>query len=337
MRSKRAIEVSLTMTAVCAASSCSTQQKFSVKSTQTTCISNKLTPANSEQPLGIVGGVFAGNSTDPEKATAGILALHTFPNGRITAGHCTGVVATKNAIITAAHCVTPPRNARTTAFVTFSSTLSTNVNAYSNRSLKIDIHPSYDPEGINSNFDIAVVTLTSDIPGGQVIPSFVSTTEPLSPGRGVTAIGYGVTGTQQDDSGVKRKAQLQIVNIIDEVSYPNSPLFYQVRVADSGTDSSSACFGDSGGPGFLEDSATVFGLVQGTHGSVNSNPTSCESSDYNYTLIAPYMSWIEETLGESLNRDAEVIRIKTQPLQQQVSQSSQSPAISGENSSCPTQ
>jgi len=315
-------------------SGCAVQIKFNKRSTVSEC--SDFSSTTGDEQLGIVGGTFAGSSTEPEKATAGPLIVHDLPGNKYKAGTCTGVVATENALITAAHCVEPEEGSfRTRVFVSFASTLPDNIAAHTHQAARVVIHPSYGQTGTFSNFDLAVVILSSPIPAGQVIPSFVTTTDELSTGRTVTAIGYGVTGSLKKDSGTKRVAQTKIVDVIDEVSYPDSPLFFQVRVADTEGLISGACFGDSGGPGFLENSAHVFGVVQGSNSTVNDNATSCESGDYNYTLIAPYIDWIEESLQVSLNKTATPIVIAQKPTVSQTS-NTQSTTESGTTTSSDT-
>ena len=306
------------VTVVSLVSSCAVQNKFSKKSTVSECID--VSSLSTDAGLSIVGGTLANGSSDAERATAGLLIIHDLPDRKYKAGTCTGVIATENAILTAAHCVVPEEGSlRTRVYVSFASTLSNDIAAYSNQSSKVIIHPNYAQSGSISNFDIAIVTLSAPIPEGQLIPYVVTSTDQLETGRSVTAIGYGVTGTEKDDSGVRRKTQTEIVSVIDEVSYPDSPLFYQVRVVDSTGTISGACFGDSGGPGFLDSSALVFGIVQGTNGSVNNNPSSCESGDYNYTLISPYIDWIEESLQAPLNKTSQAIFISKKPTASQAS------------------
>lgn len=302
------LRLTLTVCAGLQAHACKRAKLFVSTTGTSTCRESQVALQQEGNPLAIVGGAFAGNSTAQEKATAGLLVLHTLANGDVKAGHCTGVVANEQTLLTAAHCVTPDASAvNVSVYATFASTLS---DPYPSRASEIIIHPFYDPSGNSSNYDIAVIKLRSPVPSGQVIPSFIETNEPLTAGRPVTAIGYGVTGTNDDNSGTKRRATSFVNEVIDEVSFPNSPLLFQVRVTDNEGARSGACFGDSGGPGFLENSATVFGLVQGTHGSIQSNPLSCEAGDYNYTLVGPYIPWIEEVLGAQLNKETAITIIQ---------------------------
>jgi hypothetical protein len=90
----------------------------------------------------------------------------------------------------------------------------------------------------------------------------------------------------------------------------------QIRVVDSTGSSRGACYGDSGGPGFLSGKAHVFGVVQGVHGTVQGSNPNCEKADYNYTLVAPFMPWIEEQIGYKLNVSGEPLTVAEAPAWQ---------------------
>jgi hypothetical protein len=164
---------------------------------------------------------------------------------------------------------------------------------------KVEVHPKFNQPGSESNFDIAVLRVSQNIPSSQNVASFVSDAARLTMGTPVSAIGYGVTGTNNQDSGTKRRTETQVVNLINPTNYPNARLDNQVRVRDS--NGRGACYGDSGGPGFLKDAPQVFGLVQGAASVTSGVSANCEAADYNYTLVAPYLGWVEEKIGYKLN------------------------------------
>jgi len=271
------------------------------------CVPNPFS-ANKSKPespagLGIVNGVVAGNSDPLERTVVGILMQYTLSDGNSSAGICTGVVAGKDVVLSAAHCFQPPANATSRkVYITFNEELRNLDASDVIEAERVIMHPDYTGNRANySNADIAVLKLTRSVPSSQLVASFVRDPGSLAAGSGITAIGYGVTGTSNRDSGLKRRADSSVANLINAANYPGSPLRDQIRIVDTSGSTRGACFGDSGGPGFVRGKANVFGVVQGVHITVQGPGPSCEKADYNYTLVAPFMGWIEQQIGYKLN------------------------------------
>jgi secreted trypsin-like serine protease len=253
-----------------------------------------------DSALNIVNGSVVQNNDPLERSTAAVVIDYKMKSGERRGGICTGAVAGRNVVLTAGHCFIAPEGAvQAQYFITFKPEL---VNLRESDVIaveKVEVHPNFGKPGSEGNFDIALLRLSKDIPSTQNVASFVSDVSRLTSGTPVSAIGYGVTGTNNQDSGTKRRTETQVVNLVNPTNYPNAKLDNQVRVRDSG--GRGACYGDSGGPGFLKDSPQVFGLVQGAASVTSGVSANCEAADYNYTLVAPYLGWVEETIGYKLN------------------------------------
>lgn len=267
-------------------------------------------PAEASKTLGIVNGMLAGNSDLLEKSTVGIVIEYEKSDGTKLGGLCTGVIAGKDVVITAAHCFMKPEDAVSEKFyVTFKPEANnltlTDVVAVE----RVITHPNYRI----SNDDIAVMKLVKPVPAEQMVASFVADTMTLVPNLPVTAIGYGITGTNNRDSGTKRRTDSFVMNIINATNYATSSLRDQIRIVDPSGNGRGACFGDSGGPGFIKDKPKVFGVVQGVHPSIQDVTSSCEGADYNYTLIAPFIPWLEQHIGYKLNVSGVALNIADAP------------------------
>ncbi|MFZ9521474.1 MAG: S1 family peptidase [Silvanigrellaceae bacterium] len=253
------------------------------------------------EPLNIVGGQPANNLDKIERSAVAIQVIHTLADGSGNlAGTCTAVVAAKNVLITAAHCFAAPSQpvSKTSIGVTTKTSL--------NNLKPTDIigvaafkqHPQW-----NGQFhDIAVVQLQTDLPPDILPATFVEDVSTLTKSTPVVLIGYGITGDNGRDSGTKRRTDSMLDKIVNKENFPNTQIVNQIRVLDTTGNARGACFGDSGGPGYIKQSEQVFGIVQGINETVQPPENmNCSTGDANYTLIAPYRSWIEETAKITLN------------------------------------
>lgn len=319
--------------------SCSKSNENSLQPTQpaTSCVANpsasNSTQTTTNNVLSIINGTLANNSDALEKSTAGIFLMYSDTTKEdYYASYCTGVLAGKDVVLTAAHCLNVEAGMELhTMRVYFGSDL--NLIGLNNSIVveKAIAHPKYAEAGkveetLNQNFDIAVLKLSKSVPTTQVVPSFLDDPRKLISASDLemTSIGYGKVSTTEDTAGQKRRANSFIHSLVNpelpgltqEKTYPQSSLINQVRVVDKTTPARGACEGDSGGPAFLKDVPIVFGLVQGVNSSVNeidfvpgTENISCEKGDFNYTLIAAYVDWIQSEVGFPLNTSDKALSI----------------------------
>ena len=175
---------------------------------------------------------------------------------------CTGTLIDSRAVVSAAHCL---ENYRGTLYIGFGRNSSefTYVQASS-----FSVNPSY-----NGSFakavpaDISAITLSQNAPSGYTPVNITSV-----PSRGSTVYLAGYGQTETGGSG---------------------QLFYKAVTVQSQTSdefvvSNGACYGDSGGPAFVYDSAAGTLSVAG---ATSRGATGCRGTAV-YTSVPYFSSWI---------------------------------------------
>lgn len=269
---------------------------------------------NSQQPpaqLGIVNGQPTQNNDNMDRATVALQIVSIFSDGRQGVGTCTAVVASSRVLLSAGHCfASRDQETGKKVYAVTSTNLDKSKKAETIAVAKFTVHPDF-----NGSFhDISVVELKSDLPAQFRPTSFVLDTAALSEETPVVLIGYGQTSDPDNNSaGTKRRAESMLDKIINRENFPRTSIVNQIRVSDRSGENRGACFGDSGGPGFIKNTQQVFGVVQGVNSTVQPSPNpSCMTGDANYTLIAPYKEWIEKTgkitLSSAAPKDTATVR-----------------------------
>jgi hypothetical protein len=240
--------------------------------------------------------------------TVGLLVRLTFEDETSRSGVCTGVVAARNLVLTAAHCFTDPRRGKVAEIGGHVSTGPLIEFHGENAGLPI-LRAALHPEWNGWFHDVALVVVGQDIPDSYMSVSFVREVNEAMNGQAVNLFGYGISADGRSDSGTLRKAESAILNVINRQNYPKSVLENQVRIQSMGIDKAQACTGDSGGPAFLKATGGLLGLVSGMNVTIQQT-LDCRSGDVNYTLIQPYLDWIQKVSGVVLNSSAQPIAAK---------------------------
>lgn len=197
----------------------------------------------------IIGGQPA-RASDPVRGST-VSLMRVLPNKTVLS-FCSGTLISKNLVVTAAHCVEPM--ATETFYVFFGEKLPTLVSEPNLVKVgTISYHDEYRLRPVKKNRyitsinDIALIRLESEAPEGFNPALILADTDVLQPGSPLLLAGYGVVN----------EANNQRTSTLNYVRVPLFKLEGDYLIADQ-TTGQGACFGDSGGPVFIE---TANGLV----------------------------------------------------------------------------
>jgi hypothetical protein len=243
--------------------------------------------------------------------SVGLLVRLTFEDESSRSAVCTGVVAARNLLLTAAHCFTDMRRGKVieAGGWVFTGPQIDFRNPSAGLAIRqVALHPQW-----NGWFhDLALVTVAQDFPDSIAVPAYVRDVNDALNGQAVSLFGYGISGDGRSDSGTLRKAESAVFNLIQTQNYPKTVLENQVRIKGAAAPVSQACTGDSGGPAYLKSGGALLALVSGMNITIQQN-LSCSAGDANYTLLSPYSGWIETVAGVSLNTSAQAAVAKDMP------------------------
>lgn len=188
-------------------------------------------------------------------------------------GVCTATIIEKDVLVTAAHCL--ERGGGIT--VSFGSDLDSDVTV---RARSHRMHPSFGGRG-RDEADIGVVLLGGSLPRGYA-PVPVLGNSNFREGQPVIIAGYGVSDGRRDSgSGRLRKAQARVLRVRG------------TEVLIDQRQGTGACRGDSGGPGFVQNSR---GELQ-VWGVVSRGPRFCDEEGI-FTRIDSHVAWVKQTIAQ---------------------------------------
>lgn len=219
------------------------------------------------EPLEVVGGTTAGVCDFPADVFI----------GSSNSMNCTASLVHPRVIVTAAHCL------GSISRVGFGESASSPAATVSVAGCQG--HPSYNG---GAGPDIAFCTLSEDAPQVDMVPVIMGCEiDELQPGREIVIAGFG----QNDElSGSGAGTKRYTSNTVDYLSEASSEIYLLGNQNGS-------CFGDSGGPAYIQladGSWRVIAAVQGPH--PNAPPLGCGYGG-TYTLVHPFMDWIETNSG----------------------------------------
>ncbi|MGH8795244.1 MAG: trypsin-like serine protease [Stackebrandtia sp.] len=213
----------------------------------------------------IVGG---GPASEPYEYTAALLS-----GGRQV---CGGTLIAPKWVVTAAHCVSSGLSVRLASHYRHSGGVVVSAQRYIR-------HPSYG--GVNGGNDIALLELSRTV---EVVPIPIADQSP-APGTSIRLLGWGQTcPTRGCNGGSETLKQL-------DTSVISSNNCATARTGDlciSSTSSSTACYGDSGGPALVRG-GSGWELAGATSRAGGNNPT-CGPTHVVYTSVPHFYDWIDQ-------------------------------------------
>lgn len=233
-----------------------------------------LIPVRRALALALVCGAFAacdstpvGPSVEPHAAPiVGGQEVTTCQWPSTVSALCTASLVHPRVITLAAHCPTPTE-------MTFGETQSAPTRTVAIE--RCEAHPQFPMA------DIQFCVLREAVTDVPIVPILMGCEKDiLKRGQTITLVGFGATGPGGAGRGIKRAVETPVVNV--------GPTEIVV-----GTDTKTACHGDSGGPAFVrlgDGTWRVFGVTSHAAGGDCAGPTV-------YTLIHAYVPWIEKESG----------------------------------------
>jgi len=225
-----------------------------------------------EQSAKIVGGTECGS---PNSTLVKLLLFDEEENQTI----CSGVRLNGTTILTAAHCFNEFVFSVLVELASGERIVPTN----------IKLHPEATDLGSLFINDVALLTISP--PEGELPPSNVPLAERIEKGDTLIILGYGVIdGTTQAGAGVLRIGEMQVDQVtIDSIFSNYTP-----------SSTSNTCFGDSGGPAFIEDDSGGLALAGITSTGINQRCVTGDRSAFTNLTNQSLRAFISSLLGPAV-------------------------------------
>lgn len=185
---------------------------------------------------------------------------------------CSGTLISEEIVLTAAHCIGESMK------IVF-GTNARDPDAPSRQVVSHLAHESYQPESRRDQNDIALMKFKGPVPSGFSKARFLPANDVVRDQDMLTVAGFGVLSVYpRAGSGVLRHTSLAVKN----AAYATT----EVLLTSNGT---GACYGDSGGPAFVQQGSEYF-----LFGVANRVTSMWCDRDVVYAKVNSHMKWIKE-------------------------------------------
>ncbi|MGZ3787861.1 MAG: S1 family peptidase [Bacteriovorax sp.] len=237
------------------------------------CGANKGAPHESESQISdIVNGK---SVTSKNEMAHSVVAIVTDKNDGQAL--CTGTIVAPDVVLTAAHCVDDgPQKLHLVFGLNVQKTKHENIREAD----RFYQHPNWNRHLPTGEGDLALIHFTGSLPTGYSPVKLADKNLTLKMGQKVLMIGYGVTdGESKSGAGKLRQTNSSIIER------------HSATEIISDGKKSSVCFGDSGGPAFIETNKTF--IQWGVASSVTNS--SCDDASI-HTEVMKYLPWINSSI-----------------------------------------
>ncbi len=235
-----------------------------------------------ESPMIINGQRVSAKDAEKDKIAKSIVdstvALEIYENGQAV-GICTGTLIFPDIVLTAAHCIDGNTDRVVAVFATEVE------GAASERArevVKWEQHPDWGKGVATGRADLALVKLERDAPPDTRPAKFLLTPLRLKEHDEFVIAGYGLSIAYiRESQGVLRRAKTTIIGVMS-----------LTEIVSDGS-GSSVCFGDSGGPAYIERGGELY--LWGVASAVSSRLCNEMSA---HTDILLHLGWIARTAAD---------------------------------------
>lgn len=193
-------------------------------------------------------------------------------------GLCTATILSSDTLLTAAHCVDGSPKKMTVVFGAKIKSTAMDFQRPVEASLQ---HPTWNSKDRDSQGDVAIVNFSGGLPEGYEPVKLASKATDLNVGTEVLLMGYGVTGLGDRGAGTLRETKTVITGMESSS---------EIRTDG---EKHSVCFGDSGGPAFVQsgDHYVQWGIASGV-----SNKACNDISVHTNVIV--YEAWIRKAAAD---------------------------------------
>lgn len=218
--------------------------------------SNAVAP---QQQAAIIGGLNA-QEGDPVLLST----LHLKIGHGDDSGYCSATLVSPNLAITAAHCVVSEEGEESPLHYTLGKGLNIEKGSKSyNIEVEGVLQDGFTGSNVSRRFDIAVIKLKEKVSGDLKPVPLIASRINLKPGIGLILAGYGSSGKENYGKG-------SLLRFVDAKVQD----FFDGEFDVDQTNGKGSCYGDSGGPAYVqtEKGLALLGVVSGPSRRLNQDP-----------------------------------------------------------------